>query len=374
VALSPRFEVLLAGRAIQGFGAGGIFPVASAAIGDTFPPEKRGGALGLIGAVFGLAFVIGPVLGGVLLRLGWQWLFLVNLPVAAVVVILALRVVPQRKQEKTAPFDWPGMLSLGAALAGLAFGINGIRAESFLASLTGLRVLPFLAAAAALLILFGRLERRAPDPVVRPDLLRGRQRALAMTLAGGAGIAEAGLVYVPTLAVAALGVEHSTASYLLLPLVVAMAIASPAVGRLLDRIGSRSVILTGTLLLAAGLALLGGFARSLVLFVVAGALIGLGLSSLLGAPLRYIMLAEAAPRDRSAAQGVLAVGTSVGQLVGASAVSAVAASLGGGTRGYGVAYLLVAGVCLLLFLGAWGLKGRRAEQEAAAGKAGGTGD
>jgi MFS family permease len=67
VALSPAnmFAMLLIGRALQGFGAGGIFPVASAVIGDTFPPEKRGGALGLIGAVFGLAFLVGPILGGV---------------------------------------------------------------------------------------------------------------------------------------------------------------------------------------------------------------------------------------------------------------------------------------------------------------------
>ena len=66
-AFSPSFEVLLIGRAIQGLGAGGIFPVASAFIGDTFPPENRGSALGIIGAVFGVAYIIGPILGGLLI-------------------------------------------------------------------------------------------------------------------------------------------------------------------------------------------------------------------------------------------------------------------------------------------------------------------
>lgn len=83
VALSPAnlFAMLLFGRALQGFGAGGIFPVASAVIGDTFPPEKRGGALGLIGAVFGLAFLVGPILGGIVLTVtGWQWLFIIIYP------------------------------------------------------------------------------------------------------------------------------------------------------------------------------------------------------------------------------------------------------------------------------------------------------
>ena len=67
-AFSFSFEMMLLGRAIQGFGAGGIFPVASAFIGDTFPPEKRGGALGIIGSVFGFSAVIGPILGGLLLN------------------------------------------------------------------------------------------------------------------------------------------------------------------------------------------------------------------------------------------------------------------------------------------------------------------
>ena len=71
VASAPNFWVLLSGRAIQAFGAGGILPVASAVIGDIFPPKRRGPALGLIGAVFGAAFLLGPLLGGILLH--WSW-------------------------------------------------------------------------------------------------------------------------------------------------------------------------------------------------------------------------------------------------------------------------------------------------------------
>ena len=67
------FEMLLIGRAIQGFGAGGIFPVANAYIGDIFPPEKRGGALGILSSVWGLSFVLGPIMGGLLLNYAWQW-------------------------------------------------------------------------------------------------------------------------------------------------------------------------------------------------------------------------------------------------------------------------------------------------------------
>ena len=113
VAISPTFWMILVGRAVQGFGAGGIFPVASAVIGDTFPPEKRGGALGLIGAVFGIAFLIGPILAGVMLAfLSWHWLFIVNLPIAVAVVFAAMRILPNARAAQQKSFDFVGMLVL----------------------------------------------------------------------------------------------------------------------------------------------------------------------------------------------------------------------------------------------------------------------
>ncbi len=126
--------------------------MASAVIGDTFPPEKRGGALGLIGAVFGFAFIIGPILGGVLLLAGWHWLFLVNLPIAAALIVLSLRILPADRPGTAGPFDLPGMAPLGPGLAAFAFGVNRIETGRFLASLVSLAVLPFLAAVALLLL------------------------------------------------------------------------------------------------------------------------------------------------------------------------------------------------------------------------------
>jgi len=115
VALSTKntFSQLLVGRSLQGFGAGGIFPVASAVIGDTFPPEKRGRALGLIGAVFGLAFIIGPILGGVILSFTtWQWLFIINLPIALVVVLMGWKILPAEGFGIRKQFDWAGLVVL----------------------------------------------------------------------------------------------------------------------------------------------------------------------------------------------------------------------------------------------------------------------
>ena len=365
VALSSSFSMVLIGRAIQGFGAGGIFPVASAVIGDTFPPERRGRALGLIGAVFGLAFIIGPILGGVLLLAGWQWLFIINLPIAVVVVWMSLRLLPSRRIQERVSFDWVGMLVLTGLLASLAYGINQIDTSHFFSSLVSLNVLPFLLAFALLLVLFIFIERKKKNPILRLDLFRTRQMALAYILSSGAGFGEAGLVFMPALALAALGylgVTKSSASFLLMPVVLAMGIGSPLVGRLLDEMGSRLVILSGTAILAVGMFLLGNFAASLAMFIISGVLIGLGLVALLGAPLRYIMLNEASVADRSSAQGVLTLFGSVGQLMGASVVGAVAASGGGGAAGFSSAYLATGGIAVVLALVAFGLKSRAAER------------
>ncbi|HEX7021862.1 MAG TPA: MFS transporter, partial [Trueperaceae bacterium] len=270
VAASPTFAVLLVGRAVQALGAGGIFPVASAVIGDTFPPEKRGSALGIIGAVFGLAFLVGPILGGLLLQLSWHWLFLINLPVAAWLIRRSLKLLPPTRSLERRAFDWAGVGTLSLALALFALGLSHLDTENVWASLGSLPVLPFLLVALALVPVFWQVEHRARDPILRPGLLASKQVARAGLFAAGAGMGEASVVFLPALAVAALGVGESSASFLLLPVVLALALGSPTAGRLLDRIGSKTVIQTGITLTAAGLVLMGLTAGSLTLFIGSG--------------------------------------------------------------------------------------------------------
>jgi EmrB/QacA subfamily drug resistance transporter len=361
-ALSPSYAVLLLGRAIQGLGAGGIFPVASAVIGDTFPVEKRGGALGLIGAVFGIAFLVGPILGAVILAvLNWHWLFLINLPIAAALAVASWRLLPTTGRKTRLPFDWIGMAVLGLLLTALTFGLNQLDAGDFLNSLASVPVWGSLLLAATLVPVFVAVERRAPDPILHLSLFANRQINLANLFATGSGFAEAALVFVPSLIVVAFGVTESLASLMLLPVVLMMAIGSPVAGRMLDRYGSRTVILTGSTLLTAGMVLIGRLPISLAIFYLSAAVVGLGLSALLGAPLRYIMLNEAPLSERAAAQGALALFTRVGQSLGGALVGAVAASRGGGVTGYQDALFVVGILSMGLVLAAFGLKHRSDE-------------
>lgn len=361
VMLAPTFAFVIVGRAIQGLGAGGIFPVAAAVIGDTFPPEKRGSALGLIGAVFGLAFIVGPLVGGLLLLAGWHWIFAINLPIALIIGLLAWQVLPTAQHAVQAAFDWAGIAILTVLLGALAFGLTQVDAAALAQSLISLQVWPFLLLAIVLLPLFLRVERRAADPILRPGLIATRQLRLASGIAFGAGLGEVAVLFLPSLAVAAFAVSESQASFMLLPLVVALFIGSPVAGRLLDAVGSRAVIIGGTALLTAGMLLLWLLGVNQVIYYVAGVLVGLGLSALLGAPIRYIMLNEVSVEDRAPAQAVATVFTSVGQLVGAASVGAVAASMGGGVAGYSAAYLTIGAISLILTVLAFGLKPRAAE-------------
>jgi MFS family permease len=352
VASSFSFATLLAGRAVQAFGAGGIFPVASAVIGDTFPAERRGRALGMIGAVFGVAFLLGPLLGGVLLRWGWQWLFLINVPFAGLIIWQAVRVLPSRRQAKPRRFDALGAGVLTVALASLAWGVNHIDVSALASSVLSLRVLPFLAASVVAAPLFWLIERRAHDPVLHPELFDSRQLRLVGVIAVVTGLSEAGMVFLPSMAVAGLHVRAAQASFMMLPLVLTLIVGAPAAGRLLDRLGAKHVIQGGLLLTLLGLLFFALPSLTIVSFFAAGACVGLGLSGLLGAPLRYVVIQETGAARRGAGQGLLTLCLSVGQLTGGAVVGGVAAaSAGGEVSGYQHALLtlaVVTGAALLV--------------------------
>ncbi len=362
VATAPSFAALLLGRAVQGLGSGGIFPVASAVIGDTFPADRRGRALGLLGAVFGIAFLIGPILSGALLMLGWRWIFLINLPVAVGLVGVGWRLLPTHHEPTPSPFDWLGMLTLSGALAGLTYGLDQLDTQNLLESVTSAEIGPFLLLGAVLVPVFVALERRASDPVLSPRLFGSRQSRLAGLLALGAGFFEGALVFIPGLLVTVYGVTSSTAAFMLVPVVVSMAIGAPLLGRALDAIGSRWVILFGTVMLAFGLGGVAALGDQLAGFYASMVVVGLGLSSLVGAPLRYIMLGEASAVDRASAQGAISMLTRMGMLASGAVIGAVIDSHGGGLGGYQLAYGVTAGVALLLALLGLGLKRRPREQ------------
>jgi MFS family permease len=352
------FPALLLGRAIQAFGAGGLLPVAAAVIAETVPLERRGRTLGLIGAVFGIAFLLGPLLGGLLLELSWRWLFVVNVPVACGLMVAAVRLLPQASRTEVQRFDALGSALLAVVLAAAVVGIAQIDTNALAESLQSPRIWPCFALLAIGLPLLWVVEKRAEDPVLPPELLGSPQLRVVGAIALAVGAVEAGMVFLPDIAVLNFRIDPAAASLTMLPLVLTLAIGAPLAGWLLDHVGPRSVVQLGLALTIFGLLLFALLPLDWRNFYLSGALVGCGMAALLGAPLRYIALQEAGDQRRGAGQGLLTLCISIGQLVGASVIGGVVGSASDALPGYRQSLLAVAAACGLALVLSAALRGR----------------
>jgi MFS family permease len=363
-ATSHGFGPFIVGRCVQAIGAGGILPVANAVIVDVFPEEKRGAMLGLNAIMFGLAFILGPIIGGVLtqgLRLGglvtdWHAIFIVNLPLAVVVILLAARTLPAVPPRATAraAFDWNGMLLLAAALFLLVFGLTqfdftaGFAAgvpmslparilATLRANITNEAALPCVFLGLAFFVPFVLHEMQTAHPIVDVAAFSRKQLAIAMCLSAIGGVVTTSVVYVPQLVENALGLKTGAGGFYLFYVAITLFFGAGAVGRMIDRYGSRAVMLGGGIISALGFAVLLSDVPLMVgnthtRIIVALLLIGAGLASLVGTPLRYIVANEARPQHRATSLAVLTICSSIGQTIilplgGALISSALAAPL-----------------------------------------------
>ena len=356
---SFSYEMLLLGRAIQGIGAGGIFPVANAFIGDIFPPEKRGGALGILSSVWGLSGVLGPILGGLLLNYVWQWLFIINIPIAVAVVLASFYVLPKSRKNIEYSFDWQGTITLGLLVTFLAYGINQIDTHNVMVSVFSLNVWPFLLFSALLLPILWKIESKVPDPLIQVDLFKSKEVKLINSIMVGTGLVQASTVFIPAFVIAALSFTPSNASLMLLPIVLTMAIGAPIIGKLLDKFGSRNIIFTGTFIMIIGLFIMGLFSISVYIFIIAGVLIGVGMSTAIGSPPRYIMLVESPPQERASGQAILNIITSAGQLIGGALIGAFVGSYAGQLIGYQYAYMFIGFAAIIMTIFTVGLKNKQ---------------
>jgi len=356
VALSPSFLAIVVSRAIQGIGAGGITPTASAFVGDVFAAEDRGRALGLIGATYGMAFVLGPPLAGVMtVALSWRWIFLINLPIAAYVITRGARVLPGRRPAHAGPpLDLAGVLVVFLLLSSFMLGITRI-ADSY----ANLALWPwFLGAAAVLLAMLILVERKAVQPMIPLSLFKNRELATTYLLSMGSGFGMGSVIFLTSIATAAYGVSSKHAGFVLLPLVVCSMLGSGLSGRSLNRVGPRGLILFGFAMLLLGYGAVTLRGDGLWVFLLATMPVGVGIGVLVGGALRSIAIDEAPPEVRGAAQGLINICTAIGTLIAAAAISGVADLVHSGAAGFGVAYRGVAGVMAMMLLATLALRKR----------------
>jgi EmrB/QacA subfamily drug resistance transporter len=356
VSVARSFDMLLIGRAIQGFGASGIFPVASALVGDLFPPQKRGQILGLIGAVFGLAFLIGPFVAGVMLNyLPWNFLFIINLPISVILIYYSSKILPNITNINVIRIDWLGIISLGIALAAFTYGLNNLKGLNWEVDFANFKMLlPFIVSIVALIILFS-VENKAKNPIIEFSFFKNREIMIAGIIAVVTGVVQACFVFIPKFVVETFNVTPSTASFMLTPFVLATAIGSPIFGKMIDKFGVKIIIGIGLIISTIGFYLLAFNGNNIVTYYLSGSVIGLGLSVLSGSSLRYIMLNNTSLEDRATSQGMLTIFISIGQLIGTAAVGLLTASLVAKNL-YEYMFFGVACLLMAMFVISFGLK------------------
>ncbi|GAA2871697.1 MDR family MFS transporter [Nonomuraea rubra] len=332
--LVQNLPELIGSRVLQGVGGGGMIVLTFALVGDIAAPSQRGRYQAMFGSVYGVASIVGPLLGGVFTdQLSWRWAFLINLPIGAVALVIAARALPAVARQTTARIDYLGASMLAAIATGLIL-ITSFGARWGWGSPA---ILGLIAATVALAVLLVPVERHAAAPVLPPAMFASWTVVGPSLIAFVANAAMFSvLVYLPTYLQIVHGVSATLSGISMLPLVAGLVASQSLAGRWAANAGRlRRILLAGLLVNLAGLLLLstiGAATNALVLssyFLITG--VGIGMVPMV---VMTTVQNSVPPADLGAASAVVTFARSIGAAFGV-AVFATLLNTGfaGRTRG-----------------------------------------
>ncbi|HEY6278428.1 MAG TPA: DHA2 family efflux MFS transporter permease subunit [Streptosporangiaceae bacterium] len=326
---APSPGWLIAFRAVQGLGAALLMPQTLTIITNTFPPERRGAAFGVWGAVAGVATIAGPTLGGLLVTaFDWRYIFYVNLPIGILVLVLVPLIIPDVKLGRRHRFDIPGVLLASAALLAICYGLVEGQKYSW-GTITGFISIPLvLGVGAVLLVAFLVQQRMTQDrePLVPFALFRDRNYTVTNWVSGVLAIGMMGIFLPFTIYLqSVLGFSALKAGLTMAPASLISMFVAPVAGRMTDKIGGKFILMSGLILFGGGmgwLALIAQPASVWYKFLPALLVAGLGLGCIF-APLITVAMRNVQPQLAGAASGVLNTIRQVGLVIGTAAVGAL---------------------------------------------------
>lgn len=324
---SHSVNALILARVLQGLGAALMTPQTMTVITRMFPPHRRGAAMGLWGSVAGVATLVGPILGGVLVdSLGWEWIFFVNIPVGIVGFILAVRLVPKLPTHSH-KFDLPGVVLSAVGMFLVVFGIQ--QGETYdWGTITGIISVPDLIIAGAVVfagfLVWQRFNRK--EPLVPLGLFRDRNFSLANTAISTMGFAITAMA-LPLMLYAqnVRGLSPTQSALLLVPMAVISGGLAPLVGKLVERVNPKYIAALGFVFLAVALFWLGAIMTPQVRIwqlLIPIALLGLANAGI-WAPLSVTATRNLSSAQAGAGSGVYNSTRQVGAVLGSAAIAAL---------------------------------------------------
>ena len=313
------FELLIAARAIQAIGGGGIMPIATAEFGTSFPPEKRGMALGLVGGVYGIANIFGSLAGSAILDIfgtqNWQYIFFINIPISIFIILAGVFVLPNHKIKSVKKIDGFGTLVIVAMVLSLLYGLKQIDFFDFANTITTPKAYLFLIAFAVLVPIFIYVEKHAEDPIMNLTYFTSKRIITTLTVAFVSGFVMMGIVFIPQFCENSLKVSSGSGGYFTVILGLLSGVSAMLSGRLIDKIGAKLVLVLGftiTIIGAAFLVLVAAAHPSLATVIISLALLGFGMGFTIGAPVNYMMLENVSENEANSGLATLSLIRSVG--------------------------------------------------------------
>jgi EmrB/QacA subfamily drug resistance transporter len=316
-------------RVIQGVGGALLTPQTLSVLTTIFPPDKRGAAFGIWGAVAGVATLAGPVLGGWLVTdFGWRWIFFVNVPVGVLTLGLAAVVMPNLRPERRHRLDWTGTFLVSAGLFLVTFGLIEGQSHDWGKVSGPITIVEIIVAGVVVLGLFAfhQWTQQSGEPLVPFQIFRDRNFSVMNFVAASIAFGMLGLFLPLTIYLqSVLGLSALQAGLTTAPMSLISMFIAPVAGRTADRFGGKWILFAGLSLFSTGMGILiasshVGSSRLHLLpgLIVAG--VGLGLTF---APLQTIAMRNVEPQMAGAASGMINTTRQLGGVIGAAAVGAL---------------------------------------------------